>query len=103
MDEIHPIFLRTPNNITVLDVMRLAAEADDKYKFEAQWNAKGKLYIYKIYGISNDPEDGKFWIYFKKAENGTLTTSLTSPDKITVQDKDEIIMWYKSAAIEESK
>ncbi|KAG8182060.1 hypothetical protein JTE90_013990 [Oedothorax gibbosus] len=103
MDEIHPIFLRTPNNITVLDVMRLAAEADEKYKFEAQRNAKGKLYIYKIYGISNDPEDGKFWTYFKKAENGTLTTSLTSPDKITVQDKDEIIMWYKSAAIEESK
>ncbi|KAG8182059.1 hypothetical protein JTE90_013989 [Oedothorax gibbosus] len=103
MDEIHPIFLRTPNNITVMDVMRLAAEADDKYKFEAQRNAKGKLYIYKIYGISNDPEDGKFWIYFKKAENGTLTTSLTSPDKITVQDKDEILMWYKSAAIEESK
>ena len=31
-DQIHPLLLRTPENITVLELMTLAADMDPKYK-----------------------------------------------------------------------
>ncbi|GFR24571.1 uncharacterized protein CG3556, partial [Trichonephila clavata] len=70
-DQVHPLFLRTPCNITVLEVMRLASEVDPKYRFQAQRIGK-KLYIYELFGIANDPEDEKFWILYTESQNSSL-------------------------------
>ncbi|GIX81135.1 uncharacterized protein CG3556 [Caerostris extrusa] len=99
-DQIHPLFLRIPANITVLDMMRLASEADPKYKFQAQKSIKGKLYIYEIFGIANDPEDEKFWLLHIGSGNSSIhLTTKVSPDEVYLKNNDKVVMWYKSAKI----
>ncbi|KAF8763469.1 hypothetical protein HNY73_021653 [Argiope bruennichi] len=62
-DRASSITLRTPENITVFQIMQLAEKADSKYKF--QWKKMGeKLYIYDIAGIINDFENGLFWLLY---------------------------------------
>ncbi|GIY59249.1 uncharacterized protein CG3556 [Caerostris darwini] len=97
-DQIHPLFLRIPANITVLDMMRLASEADPKYKFQAQ-SIKGKLYIYEIFGIANDPEDEKFWLLHIGSGNSSIHLTTRSPDEVYLKNNDKVVMWYKSAKI----
>ncbi|GFS28324.1 uncharacterized protein CG3556 [Nephila pilipes] len=98
-DQVHPLFLRTPCNITVLEVMRLASEVDTKFRFQAQRIGK-KLYIYELFGIANDPEDEKFWLLYKESRNSTLKLITLSPDEAYLNNNDKIIMWYKSAQID---
>ncbi|CAL1287041.1 unnamed protein product [Larinioides sclopetarius] len=98
-DQIHPLFLRIPSNSTVLDMMRLASEADPKYRFQAQ-NIKGKLYIYEMFGIANDPEDEKFWLLYVESKNTSLQLTTKSPDEIFLKNNDKIVMWYKTAQID---
>ncbi|KAF8763472.1 hypothetical protein HNY73_021656 [Argiope bruennichi] len=73
-DIIHTISLRVPQNITIFEVMQLAQDADSKYKFRAK-KMKEKLYIYDIARITNDVEDGKFWLLYvgNDAESVRLT------------------------------
>ncbi|CAL1287036.1 unnamed protein product, partial [Larinioides sclopetarius] len=98
-DQIHPLFLRMSTNSSVLDMMRLASEADPKYKFQSQ-NIKGKLYIYELFGIANDPEDEKFWLLYVQSENASLQLTTKSPDEVFLKNNDKIIMWYKTAQID---
>ncbi|GBN84970.1 Uncharacterized protein CG3556, partial [Araneus ventricosus] len=97
-DIVHTVSLRVPENITVFEVMQLALDADAKYKFQGKQMGE-KLYIYDIAGITNDFEDGKFWLLYvgKDAESMRLTNE--SPDKIILQDGAHIVMWYKKAHI----
>ncbi|GIY94168.1 uncharacterized protein CG3556 [Caerostris extrusa] len=84
-DIIHTIWLRVPENITVYEVMQLAQLADNKYKF--QWKEMGeKLYIYDIDNITNDFENGQFWLLYLGQNKESLTHLIESPDKVTVKD-----------------
>lgn len=97
-DIIHTISLRVPGNITVYDVMKLAEVADIKYKFE--WKQMGeKLYIYSIAGITNDFENGQFWLLYLGKNIESISHSTESPDKVIIHDGAQIIMWYKKAHI----
>ncbi|KAG8192106.1 hypothetical protein JTE90_027753 [Oedothorax gibbosus] len=100
-DVIYSISLRVPENFTAFDVMQLAEAEDPKYKFE-QKRISGKIYIYKLANISNDPESGKFWLqYSYLVNNGTreLTHLTESLDNVTMKDGQDLIMWYKTAHI----
>ncbi|GBM25414.1 Uncharacterized protein CG3556 [Araneus ventricosus] len=97
-DIVHTLSLRVPENITVFDIMQLAEEADSKYKF--QWKQMGqKVYIYDVAGIINDFEDGLFWLLYVGKDVDSITHNTESPDKVTVNDGAQIIMWYKKATI----
>ncbi|CAL1262673.1 unnamed protein product [Larinioides sclopetarius] len=97
-DIVHTLSLRVPENITVFDIMQLAEEADSKYKF--QWKLMGqKIYIYDVAGIINDFEDGLFWLLYVGKDVDSVTHNTESPDKVTVNDGAQIIMWYKKATI----
>ncbi|GIY03513.1 uncharacterized protein CG3556 [Caerostris darwini] len=97
---IHTIWLRVPENITVFEVMQLAEVADNKYKF--QWKKMGeKIYIYDIDNITNDFENGQFWLLYLGQNKESMEHLIESPDKVTVKDGSQIIMWYKRAHIRE--
>ncbi|GIY03521.1 uncharacterized protein CG3556 [Caerostris darwini] len=97
-DIIHTIWLRIPENITAYEVMQLAQVADNKYKF--LWKKMGeKLYIYDIDNITNDFENGQFWLLYFGQNKESMTHLTESPDKVTVKDGSQIIMWYKRAHI----
>ncbi|GIY89376.1 hypothetical protein CDAR_118311 [Caerostris darwini] len=97
-DIIHTIWLRVPENITVFEVMQLAQVADNKYKF--QWKKMGeKIYIYDIDNITNDFENGQFWLLYLGQNKESMEHLIESPDKVTVKDGSQIIMWYKRAHI----
>ncbi|GIY94158.1 uncharacterized protein CG3556 [Caerostris extrusa] len=82
-DIIHTIWLRVPENITVYEVMQLAQVADNKYKF--QWKKMGeKLYIYDIDNITNDFENGQFWLLYLGQNKESMTHLTESPDKIVI-------------------
>lgn len=98
-DVIHTLYLRVPDNSTVYDVMKRAQIADPKYKFSYH-KSIGHVYIYEIAGISNDMEVGKFWLFFTTSNNQTyLEHETMSPDQIMIEDKEHLIMWYKTANI----
>ncbi|KAF8763476.1 hypothetical protein HNY73_021660 [Argiope bruennichi] len=99
-DVVHSISLRVPENCTASKVMELAGVEDQKYKFE--WKMmSGKMYIYEIANIKNDPEAGKFWLLHvgvsKSSES--LTHLMKGPDEIAMEDGDHLVMWYKTATI----
>lgn len=99
-DVVHSLSLRVPANITVFDVMRLAAEADAKYKFEYK-TTDGNIYVFSVASIANDPETGVFWLLYlsnKKDTNPILNTQ--SPDKIIVKGGEHIVMYYRTAEIQ---
>ncbi|GIY94161.1 uncharacterized protein CG3556 [Caerostris extrusa] len=98
---IYSISLRVPKNYTAYDVMKLAAEEDSKYRFEMK-KTSGQMYIYEIAKITNDPEDGKFWLLYVQSSNNTESLehlSTTSPEEIVMNEGDELIFWYKTASI----
>ncbi|XP_055946204.1 uncharacterized protein CG3556-like [Argiope bruennichi] len=97
-DIIHTISLRVPQNITIFEVMQLAQDADSKYKFRAK-KMKEKLYIYDIARITNDVEDGKFWLLYVGNDAESVRLTNESPDKVIVQDGAHITMWYKKAQV----
>ncbi|KAF8763483.1 hypothetical protein HNY73_021667 [Argiope bruennichi] len=97
-DIVHTLSLRVPENITVFEIMQLAEAADSKYKF--QWKQMGqKVYVYDIAGITNDFEDGLFWLLYIGKDVDSITHHTESPDKVVVNDGAQIIMWYKKANI----
>ncbi|GFT71818.1 uncharacterized protein CG3556 [Nephila pilipes] len=97
-DIIHTISLRVPENITVYDIMKLAEVADTKYKFEWKQMSE-KLYIYDIANITNDFENGQFWLMYLGKDVESITHSTKSPDKVIVRNGAHVIMWYKKAHI----
>ncbi|GBN38121.1 hypothetical protein AVEN_224029-1 [Araneus ventricosus] len=97
-DIVHTIFLRVPGNITVFEVMQLAQDADAKYKFQGK-KMREQLLIYDIAGITNDFEDGKFWLLYVGKDAESMRYTNESPDKIALQDGTHIVMWYKKAHI----
>ncbi|XP_055932908.1 cobalamin binding intrinsic factor-like isoform X2 [Argiope bruennichi] len=99
-DVVHSISLRVLENCTASKVMELAGVEDQKYKFE--WKMmSGKMYIYEIANIKNDPEAGKFWLLHvgvsKSSES--LTHLMKGPNEIAMEDGDHLVMWYKTATI----
>ncbi|CAL1302011.1 unnamed protein product [Larinioides sclopetarius] len=99
-DVIHTISLRVPENYTASEVMELAEVEDPKYKFE--WKTtSGKMYVYEIANIANDPESGKFWLlYVGSANNSESLTHFTNvPDEVFMSDGEHLVLWYKTATI----
>ncbi|XP_055946815.1 uncharacterized protein CG3556-like [Argiope bruennichi] len=98
-DVIHSISLRVPENYTAAEVMELAAIEDPKYKFE--WKTMlGKMYVYEIANITNDPEAGKFWLLYISSANSEPLFHLTKgPDEVIMGDGQRLILWYKTATI----
>ncbi|XP_055946192.1 uncharacterized protein CG3556-like [Argiope bruennichi] len=99
-DVVHTISLRVPENYTASEVMELAEVEDPKYKFE--WKMiSGKMYVYELASVTNDPEAGKFWLLYVGAPNSTETlTHLTKgPDEIIMGDEEHLVLWYKTATI----
>lgn len=98
-DIVHSLSLRVPANITVYDVMRLAAEADAKYKFNYK-TVDGSIYVFSISSIANDPETGLFWLLHLGRNDTIPVLNTQSPDKIIVKGGEHIVMWYKTAEIQ---
>ncbi|GBM63841.1 hypothetical protein AVEN_193640-1 [Araneus ventricosus] len=61
----------------------------------------GKIYVYKIANISNDPETGKFWLLYVRSnkETKTLTHFTVGPDEVILKDEQELIFWFKTVSI----
>jgi len=99
-DVIHTISLRVPQNVSAYKVMQLAEAQDPKYQFKVK-TVSGKMYVYEIAKIPNDPEDGNFWLLHLKLKNtgDSVTHSTLNPDQILLDDGEELIMWYKTAQI----
>ncbi|GBM43501.1 hypothetical protein AVEN_205894-1 [Araneus ventricosus] len=99
-DVIHTISLRVPENYTASEVMEMAEVEDPKYKFEWKMTS-GKIYVYEIAKVTNDPESGKFWLlYVGDANSSEPLTHLTNgPDKVIMGDGEHLILWYKIATI----
>ncbi|KFM72995.1 hypothetical protein X975_01298, partial [Stegodyphus mimosarum] len=101
-DIIYTISLRVPENITAFEVMEIAAASDAKYKFKGK-RISGIMYVYEIAGITNDAEDGKFWLMYKSAKSNSTAAFYyhytESPDELIVQDQEYLIMWYKTVHI----
>nr|XP_042910967.1 uncharacterized protein CG3556 [Parasteatoda tepidariorum] len=95
-DVIHTIVLKVPKHFTAFDVMQFAALKDKKYNFKYE-SVSGKLDIYEVADIPNDPEDGKFWLFYKKntAAGNTFEHEETGPVKTVLSEGDHIAMWYK--------
>ncbi|CAL1302094.1 unnamed protein product [Larinioides sclopetarius] len=99
-DIIHTISLRVPENYTASEIMELAEVEDPKYKFE--WKTtSGKMYVYEIANVTNDPESGKFWLLYVGAANNSepLTHFTNGPDKVIMSDEEHLVLWYKTATI----
>ncbi|GBN06166.1 hypothetical protein AVEN_99244-1 [Araneus ventricosus] len=99
-DVIHTIFLRVPENYTASEVMELAEVEDTKYKFE--WKTmSGKMYVYEIANVINDPEAGKFWLLYVGAANSSepLIHLTNGPDEVILADGERLVLWYKTATI----
>ncbi|GIY81659.1 uncharacterized protein CG3556 [Caerostris extrusa] len=98
-DQVHLLELKAPSNITVLDAMRLAVDADSKYRFLGK-RIKEKFYIHELFGIANDPEDGKFWLLYVSNGNSPLEIITKKvPRRVYLKNDDQIVMWYKTAQI----
>ncbi|GBM63469.1 hypothetical protein AVEN_260902-1 [Araneus ventricosus] len=99
-DVIHTISLRVPENYTASEVMELAEVEDPKYKFEKK-KVSGKMYVYEIARITNDPEIGKFWLLYVGAANGSkaLIHLTKGPDEIIMGDGQHLVLWYKTTTI----
>ncbi|GBN01322.1 Uncharacterized protein CG3556 [Araneus ventricosus] len=99
-DVIHTISLRVPENYTASEVMEMAEVEDPKYKFEWKMTS-GKMYVYEIAKVTNDPESGKFWLLYVGGANSSepLTHSTKGPDKVIMGDGEHLILWYKIATI----
>ncbi|GBM85620.1 Uncharacterized protein CG3556 [Araneus ventricosus] len=81
-DVIHTISLRVPENYTASEVMELAEVEDPKYKFEWKMTS-GKMYVYEIAKVTNDPESGKFWLlYVGSANSSEPLTHLKNGERI---------------------
>ncbi|XP_042910610.1 uncharacterized protein CG3556 [Parasteatoda tepidariorum] len=95
-DVIHTIILKVPKYFTAFDVMKFAALKDKKYKFKYE-TVSGELDIYELADIQNNPEDGKFWLFYKKkaAAGNAFEQEEEGPEKITLSEGDHIAMWYK--------
>ncbi|GBM63455.1 hypothetical protein AVEN_260892-1 [Araneus ventricosus] len=79
---VHTIPLRVPMNCTASQVMELADDEDPKYKYEWKMTT-GKMYVYKIANVKNDPEAGKFWLlYVGVANSSEPLTHLTKGEAI---------------------
>ncbi|GBM63449.1 Uncharacterized protein CG3556 [Araneus ventricosus] len=92
-DVIHTISLRVPENYTASEVMELAEVEDPKYKFE--WKTTlGKMYVYEIAKVTNDPEAGKFWLLFVGAANSSdpLVHLRKGPDEVIMGDGEHLIL-----------
>ncbi|GBN44943.1 hypothetical protein AVEN_247349-1 [Araneus ventricosus] len=99
-DVVHTISLRVPENYTASEVMELAEIEDTKYKFE--WKtSSGKMYVYEIANVTNDPEVGKFWLLYVGAANSSeaLTHLTNGPDEVIMGDGEQLVFWYKTAMI----
>ncbi|GIZ01571.1 uncharacterized protein CEXT_489011 [Caerostris extrusa] len=80
--------------------MELAEVEDPKYKFK--WKTmSGKMYVYDIANIANDPEMGKFWLLYVGETNNTnpLIHLTTSPDELILKAEDHLVFWYKTASV----
>ncbi|GBN01316.1 hypothetical protein AVEN_210881-1, partial [Araneus ventricosus] len=99
-DVIHTISLRVPENYTASEVMELAEVEDPKYKFEWKMTS-GKMYVYEIAKVTNDPESGKFWLLYVGSANSSepLTHLKNGPDEVIMGDGEHLVLWYKTAAI----
>ncbi|GBN61453.1 hypothetical protein AVEN_244855-1, partial [Araneus ventricosus] len=99
-DVVHTISLRVPENYTASEVMELAEVEDTKYKFEWKMTS-GKMYVYEIANLTNDPEVGKFWLLYVATANSseTLTHLTNGPDEIIMGDGEHLVLWYKTATI----
>ncbi|GFT71816.1 uncharacterized protein CG3556 [Nephila pilipes] len=97
---IHTVSVQVPENSTASDTMEFAASIYPKYKFDRKI-ISGKMYVYKIAAIMNDPEVGKFWLLYIGANNNTehLTHFFTSPDELILNEGEHLVMWYRSASI----
>ncbi|KFM78501.1 hypothetical protein X975_23164, partial [Stegodyphus mimosarum] len=95
---VHTISLVAAENVTVLEIMKLAEAADAKYKFKWKYMS-GKMYIYEIANMTNDPEAGKYWILYWTGsnQNGTFSISTESPENLILEDGDQLLMWYQTA------
>ncbi|KAF8763474.1 ADP-ribose glycohydrolase MACROD1 like protein [Argiope bruennichi] len=94
----YSIPLNVPKNSTAFEVMEVAEAEDKKYKFEWKMTS-GKLYVYEIAGIKNDPEAGKFWMLYKDFAVGSesLTHLTKGPNEIIIGDMEHLVWWYKTA------
>ncbi|XP_023243385.1 uncharacterized protein CG3556-like [Centruroides sculpturatus] len=92
-DIIFNILLNVPVNSTFYDVMRLASELDNKFRFKYNDYTWGK-YIYMIFGLVNDPEKKTYWQLYKKVDNSTIYFE-QSPDKVIPEENDVYVYWYK--------
>ncbi|XP_067122523.1 uncharacterized protein CG3556-like [Centruroides vittatus] len=92
-DIISNIVLNVPVNSTFYDVMRLASELDNKFRFRYIDYSWGK-YIYSIFGRANDPEKRIYWQLYKNVDNLTIYIE-QSPDKMIPEEDDVYVYWYK--------
>ncbi|XP_067122522.1 uncharacterized protein [Centruroides vittatus] len=69
-DIIFSLFLNVPINSTFFEIMQLAEELDDKFRFKSIDYPWGK-YIYSIFGIVNHPEEMNYWQLFKASDIST--------------------------------
>ncbi|XP_023234715.1 uncharacterized protein CG3556-like [Centruroides sculpturatus] len=93
-DIIFNILLNVPVNSTFYDVMRLASELDNKFRFKYHDYPWGK-YIYMIFGLVNDPEKRIYWQLYKKVDNSTIYFE-QSPDKVIPEEDSVYVYWYKA-------
>ncbi|XP_055939070.1 cobalamin binding intrinsic factor-like isoform X2 [Argiope bruennichi] len=94
----YSIPLNVPKNSTAFEVMEVAEAEDKKYKFEWKMTS-GKLYVYEIAGIKNDPEAGKFWMLYKDFAMGSeaLTHLTKGPNEIIIGYMEHLVWWYRTA------
>ncbi|GBN06165.1 Uncharacterized protein CG3556 [Araneus ventricosus] len=83
-DVIHTISLRVPENYTASEVMEMAEVEDPKYKFEWKMTS-GKMYVYEIANLTNDPEVGKFWLLYVATANSSETLTHLTNGKTVLQ------------------
>lgn len=92
-DIVFSLSLRVPINTTFYDIMRLAAELDNKFRFQYIDYTWGK-YVYSIFGIVNHPEERNYWQLYKISQNTTFLQP--PPDKVIPEEDEMFVYWYKS-------
>ncbi|CAL1299608.1 unnamed protein product [Larinioides sclopetarius] len=85
--------LRVPANISFERLMELE-EKLGRFRFVFSMR-DGKPYIYSIYGMQNDAEEGMYWFLFLRSKGNEEHLEQISPADLIPENNQHLIFWYK--------
>ncbi|KAG8186798.1 hypothetical protein JTE90_010692 [Oedothorax gibbosus] len=88
--------LRVNSTAKFKNVMDMASKIDSSYRYNATFNST-KPHVYSISGTEDDPENGRFWFFYRLTNS--LATEVINKSKNPLEynpvDKEHLLFWFR--------